>query len=607
MNDFHDSALDYVRQNLSVIPARPYDKRPLLPWEKYQKERATEDQINQWWTAHRDANVAIVTGAVSDLVVIDVDKAETVEELKKRFPDYDFRKVPRSRTGRGWQLFFKHPGVAVPNRAGILPGLDVRGDGGYVVVPPSIHPNGKPYTWEVSINGELPKLPVELFKLISAPRPNVNGIRERFDTPRALAGVPEGQRDEILFRLACKLRNADIPQDMAERVMVEAGANCQPPFPERDALAKVKNAYQRYPAGDPENNNQASGQDTNQSIRIETLGDLWRKEIPKREHFLGEGLIARGDLIVFSGPQKKGKSLASLNQALCLARGESWFGFAVPKPIRVGIIQQEIPEGALKDRLTKMLGSEFRDLALLDSIVHCSRQGLKLDTKIGLDYLRRWLDQAKVDLLQLDPLYTFHSGDENSAKDMGRLFSSLQQIIREYSIAAQVIHHHGKPSQVEREGGDLHRGTSLLRDATDANWTFTRVPANKLSLSEPPSRYVYMGYEQRHSASPDPILLHLDPDTLWFERVEAKEVREVRVEEILEELERRDGECLQDDLIKAMAERLGAKERSTRDAIYEGRDKGFIEARSRGRKRVWKLKADPGSDVGTDTHGTLPK
>ncbi len=49
--------------------------------------------------------------------------------------------------------------------------MDVRGDGGYVVAPPSIHPNGKAYKWEVPIKGELPKLPLELFKLISSPAP----------------------------------------------------------------------------------------------------------------------------------------------------------------------------------------------------------------------------------------------------------------------------------------------------------------------------------------------------------------------------------------------------------------------------------------------------
>ena len=62
------------------------------------------------------------------------------------------------------------------------------------------------------------------------------------------------------------------------------------------------------------------------------------------------------------------------------------------------------------------------DVSFLESIPHLSGQGLKLDTKPGIDFLRKWLDVAKIDLLQLDPLYTFHTGDENSPKDMTRVF-----------------------------------------------------------------------------------------------------------------------------------------------------------------------------------------
>jgi hypothetical protein len=280
----------------------------------------------------------------------------------------------------------------------------------------------------------------------------------------------------------------------------------------------------------------------------------------------------------------------ALNQALCLVRGEPWLGIEVPKRLRVGIVQQEIPEGALKERLQKILRVEQQyDVDVLDSIPHCTRQGLKLDTKEGIEFLRSWLDKAKIDVLQLDPLYTFHTGDENNPRDMGRIFSSLREIVRDYRLAIEVIHHHGKPSQVEREGGDLHRGTSLLRDVTDANWTFTKVPANKLALNEPPSHYVFLNFEQRHCAAPDPFLLHLNKETLWFDIVQAQAVREAKVEEIIEELVARGGKCLQDDLKQALEKKLGVGDRSIRDAIYAARDKGLIEPGFRTKKRLWTL------------------
>jgi putative DNA primase/helicase len=70
----------------------------------------------------------------------------------------------------------------------------------------------------------------------------------RVDTARVLAGVPQGQRDTELFRLACKFRRADLPREWAERLLCEAASRCDPPFPLKDALAKVASAY-RYPAG----------------------------------------------------------------------------------------------------------------------------------------------------------------------------------------------------------------------------------------------------------------------------------------------------------------------------------------------------------------------
>jgi putative DNA primase/helicase len=143
MSDVLTAALSYQQRCFSVIPIQSSEKKPLVHWEQYQRGRATESEIKVWWAMWPDANVGILTGAVSGLVVIDLDTPEAKENLKGLVPGFDFTTVPRSRTGKGWQLFFKHPGVTIPNRAGVIPGLDVRGDGGYVVAPPSIHPNGK--------------------------------------------------------------------------------------------------------------------------------------------------------------------------------------------------------------------------------------------------------------------------------------------------------------------------------------------------------------------------------------------------------------------------------------------------------------------------------
>jgi len=243
-------AMEYCKRGFSIIPIKSKDKSPpLIAWEDHQARKADEAEIKGWFEKWGDINLGLVTGEVSGIIVIDIDSEAAKEGLKKHAGDYDLEAVPRSRTGRGWQLFFRHPGGKIQNRAGILPNLDFRGDGGYVVVPPSTHPNGETYEWEVPLNGELPKLPQQLFSLITSGNGTGQEPRERFNTTQALAGVPEGERDETLFKLACKLRSADVPKDMAERLILEAAANCKPSFPELEARAKVENAYKRYPAG----------------------------------------------------------------------------------------------------------------------------------------------------------------------------------------------------------------------------------------------------------------------------------------------------------------------------------------------------------------------
>ncbi len=72
-NIFLEAALTYARNGWSVIPVQPKGKVPLVPWQSFTNQRATEDQVKAWWSENPDANVGIVTGAISGLVVVDVD------------------------------------------------------------------------------------------------------------------------------------------------------------------------------------------------------------------------------------------------------------------------------------------------------------------------------------------------------------------------------------------------------------------------------------------------------------------------------------------------------------------------------------------------------
>ncbi len=171
------AALDYASRGWSVIPLRPKDKRPLLrEWKEYQSRRATEIEIREWWARNPAANVGVIAGAVSGLVVLDVDGKNGHESLKS-LPGVEHDKAPVVVTGKGFHAYYRHPGGTVSNRAGMLPGLDLRGDGGYVVAPPSVHPSGRVYAFAPGCGLDTP---------VSEPAPSLQALI-RGDVPATTA------------------------------------------------------------------------------------------------------------------------------------------------------------------------------------------------------------------------------------------------------------------------------------------------------------------------------------------------------------------------------------------------------------------------------------
>jgi len=120
------------------------------PWKERMADAAGVEQVQRWWRRWPDANVGVVTGAVSGLVVLDVDPrhggGESLAALEGVHGDLP-RTVESLTGGGGQHLYFRHPGANVPSRP-IAPGLDLKGDGGLVVCPPSGHVSGRAYAWE---------------------------------------------------------------------------------------------------------------------------------------------------------------------------------------------------------------------------------------------------------------------------------------------------------------------------------------------------------------------------------------------------------------------------------------------------------------------------
>lgn len=244
-----EAALDYRRAGWSVLPVRPGEKRPLIRWETLQRKHASPDDIAAWFTRWPEANVGVVTGTISGLVVLDVDPHHGGEESLHRIEATEGPLQPtvEARSGGGGRhLYFAHPGGVVRNRAGIAAGIDLRGDGGYIVAPPSRHPSGRPYAWrEGRAPGDVPLAPLPRW-LIAGPDGTI-GPGHDFAYWRALVreGVDEGRRNTTIASLTGHLLWHGIDSRVAlELLHAWNRVRCRPPLPD-DEVAQVVESITR--------------------------------------------------------------------------------------------------------------------------------------------------------------------------------------------------------------------------------------------------------------------------------------------------------------------------------------------------------------------------
>jgi len=214
------------------------DKKPLIKWKEYQDRKPTFEEIASW---PEGCNLAIVTGAVSGIVVVDCESREDAE--------WFYRSRGKSpcvvQTKRGFHLYFRHPGQPVKNAQRVEDRYDVRGDGGYVLAPPSKHDEGA-YTWKLPFMGHK-LLPV--FDMTWRPVHKTEDSVEReisdgmayISTIRAVAGQ-RGHDDT--WRAANALKDSGLRECEALLCLLEWNrTNAEPPWGDKEILHKIKSAY----------------------------------------------------------------------------------------------------------------------------------------------------------------------------------------------------------------------------------------------------------------------------------------------------------------------------------------------------------------------------
>lgn len=246
------SAIEYVKIGWSVFPLKERSKSPATA---HGVKDATTDiaQIKRWWKRNPNYNIGIACGSKSNgLLVIDLDIDEdkglngysTLRDWEREngsLPD-----TIQSITGRGgYQLFYRSDKV-YKNSVGLMDGIDVRSSGGYIVAPPSIHPNGNEYRWEYWIDdfdGVTPFADETVEKLLlQQDRANEN----RFTAPSI---INSSERNNTLFRIASSLQSKGLSDEaILAAIREENRVKCLPPISDAEVVQIVNSAL-KYEKG----------------------------------------------------------------------------------------------------------------------------------------------------------------------------------------------------------------------------------------------------------------------------------------------------------------------------------------------------------------------
>jgi hypothetical protein len=504
LNNIANAALGYAEQGWPVFPCRSSGKVPLTP-AGFKSASVEPDQIIRWWEAHPLANIGTPTGTMSGYDVLDVDVGSAIDDLPP-LPD-----TVQSITGSGGQHhFFKHRD-GLRNSAGRLAhGVDIRGDGGYVILPPSVHVNGNRYLWELSSD------PAEVEV---APWPDAYGpLLLQTHAPSAAVDpgfrkIQQGHRNDELLSLAGTLRHLGMEEaEIVALLQITNQTRCDPPL-ETNEIATLTRQVLKYGVGGAlvrrfkiDEQRQAAQQERVEETAVETLpfqtgADLYYKDLSL--DWLVEPLLPAQGLVMFSADPQSGKTWLGLDLALAAVSASQWLGRYALDQTGVLLWDEESSEPSLKERLNKLGTGRAWDepmvRASLGQMGILGAMGASILDPTMRSTLSALIARERPGLVIIDSLVRIHDGDENAAQEMKVVLGILKQWTIEYHLCLVFIHHNTKPSaQYEHRPDAAYRGSSDIAAAVDTHLAISSTPQKDGVLT-------IEAFQAKHRLSPRPM------------------------------------------------------------------------------------------------------
>ena len=523
MTDTLPTALDYANRGWRVVPIRPGEKRPALTnWTV----TASKDpqQITEWFTGpFADHGIGIATGPESGIFVLDVDITdtkcgdETLNDLEQQYGRLPETLIAITGSG-GWHIYLNYPpDLEIRNDAGrrLGPGLDIRGTGGQVVAPPTIHPNGNAYQWDQGCQ-TIADAPPWLLQLLTAhTEPVQKPVQPTGDITDSIAATYNNNTtwSQLLnddgWTLTQTLADGEQHWTRPDKD-IRDGISATTFHQGRDILTVFtssltwlpEDSYSRfgyYSCRHHQGDRSAAAThlhhiaarttenyfetqlitptiatiepaDRIELAHLVNWDKLWSDDRPDEE-WIAEPLIPKGRSVALYAPAKAGKSTITLAIVAAVATGGRILGQIRATPTSCLYLDYEMTEDDLIERLTG-LGYGPQDnltnlhYALLPSLP-------PLDTPEGAHAILNLVDQTAAQLVVVDTFGRAVQGDEDKADTVRAFYRHTGLSLKARGVAVLRTDHSGKDTAKGM------RGSSAKNDDVDIVWQLSRTDTNK--------------------------------------------------------------------------------------------------------------------------------
>lgn len=476
INHILEEAVKYADLGFSVFPLGPITKDadgkkvigcPKGGWKQYQDKIASKDEILGWDCK----NLGIATGSISNLLVLDLDSYKTNFD-KQLVESFCLPITPVQNTASGGrQYFFKLPsGVVIKNAVCIGSkdsGIDIRADGGMVIVAPSETDYGT-YSWEISPEDEpLAEVPPILLELLTKQSEGGTKAKSKLSD---LVGLNEGGgRNNAIAAFSGMLLASTASERWDSEVwpaVLAINATYKPPL-ESEEVESVYESIKRSERAKRQGLGTANAPVTKVPYALAiSHAELIIKEFPSARYTI-DPFFEQGTMNMVSAPPNTWKSWLLFLFAYHISTGTPVFGEFKTEKAKVMIVNEEDSARLVQDRL-RLLDVTEADLPIYYRIA----QGSKLSVEFVEDLIAE-AKEKQVGVIMFDSLRAIHDADENDSTTMQMVMDLLKKIVRE-NITVIFTHHHRKKGMFSKnDDSESSRGSSGINAAISGHISLT--------------------------------------------------------------------------------------------------------------------------------------